>query len=59
MEFKTIKVEDLLLVNNNETNILGFSTVRNLQALCTLNTIYFVDGTFKSCPIYFLCANIL
>jgi len=32
MEFKTIKSEDFLLVNNNETNLLGFSTVRNLQA---------------------------
>lgn len=52
MEFKTIKGEDFLLVNNNETNILGFSTVRNLQALCSLNTI-FVDGTFKSCPKLF------
>jgi hypothetical protein len=52
MEFKTIKGEDFLLVNNNKTNILGFSTVRNLQALCSLNTI-FVDGTFKSCPKLF------
>jgi hypothetical protein len=52
MEFKTIKGEDFLLVNHNETNILGFLTVRNLQALCSLNTI-FVDGTFKSCPKLF------
>ncbi|KAF0767639.1 MULE domain-containing protein [Aphis craccivora] len=37
-----IQSEDFLLVNNNETNLLGFSTVRNLQALCSLNTI-FVD----------------
>jgi len=49
MEFKG---EDFLLVNNNETIILGFTTVRNLQALCSLNTI-FVDGTFKSCPKLF------
>lgn len=42
MEFKTIKGEDFLLVNNNEINVLGFSTVHNLQALCSLNTI-FVD----------------
>lgn len=53
MEFKKIKGEDFLLVYNNETNILGCSTVRNLQALCSLNTIYFVDGTFKSCPKLF------
>lgn len=47
MEFKTIEVNNFLLVNNNETNILGFSTVRNLQALCGLN-MPLVDGTFKS-----------
>jgi len=52
MEFKTIKGEDFLLVNNNKTNILGFSTVRNVQALCSLNTI-FIDGTYKSCPKLF------
>ncbi|KAF0756715.1 Uncharacterized protein FWK35_00015087 [Aphis craccivora] len=52
MEFKTIKDEDFLLVNNNKTNILGFSTVRNVQALCSLNTI-FIDGTYKSCPKLF------
>jgi hypothetical protein len=52
MEFKTIKGEDFLLVYNNETNILGFLTVRNLQALYSLNTI-FVDGTFKSCSKLF------
>jgi len=52
IEFKTIKGADFLLVNNDETNILGFSTVGNLQALCGLNTI-FVDGTFKSFPTLF------
>jgi hypothetical protein len=52
MEFKTIKGEDSLLVNNNEKNLLGFSAVRNSQALYSLNTI-FVDGTFKNCPKLF------
>lgn len=49
MESKTIKGDDFLLVNNNEIDILGFLTVRNLQALYILNMI-FVDGTFKNCP---------
>lgn len=49
MEFKTIKGEDFLLVNSNETNILGFSAICNLQPFCSLNLL-FVDGTFKSCP---------
>lgn len=47
MEFKTNKNESILLDNSHETNIIGFSTLSNLQVLCDLDTI-FVDGTFKS-----------
>lgn len=49
MEFKTNKNENFLLVNSKETNIVGFSTLSNLNVLCNSDTI-FVDGTFKSCP---------
>lgn len=52
IEIKTNKDEYFLLVNNNETNILGFSTLSNLKIVCSLDSI-FVDGTFKSCPKFY------
>ncbi|KAF0702548.1 FLYWCH-type domain-containing protein [Aphis craccivora] len=41
------------MVNDHDNNIIGFSTHSNLTVLCDSNTIY-IDGTFKSCPKYFL-----
>ena len=50
---KTNTDEPFLMVNDHDNNIIGFSTTSNLMVLCDTNTIY-VDGTFKSCPKYFL-----
>lgn len=52
MDIKTNANEDFVIVNDLQSKILGFSTKKNLEALCRSDTVY-VDGTFKSCPKYF------
>ena len=49
---QTNRDENFLLVNDNENNIIIFSTITNLNFLSEVDTI-FVDGTFKSCPKLF------
>uniref|UniRef100_A0A8D8WDT8 MULE transposase domain-containing protein n=1 Tax=Cacopsylla melanoneura TaxID=428564 RepID=A0A8D8WDT8_9HEMI len=49
---KQIRVIFFLLVNDEETKIIMFSTVSNLQLLCDSQRV-FMDGTFKSCPKFY------
>ncbi len=48
----TNRGENILLVNDAETNIVCFATKSNLEYLSKQNKI-FVDGTFKCCTKYF------
>jgi len=52
-EIKTNKLENFLLVNDKPNGIVGFSTISNLEVLCKVQHIY-IDGTFKSCPKFFM-----
>jgi len=48
----TYKGENILLINDSILNIICFSTITNLEFLCTCEKI-FVDGTFEFCSKYF------
>lgn len=50
---KTNCDEDFMFINDVQNSIVGFSTEKNLKVLCDVHAIY-MDGTFSSCPKYFL-----
>jgi hypothetical protein len=50
---ETNKSENVVLVNDKDSEILAFSPQTNLQTLCNIVTELFIDGTFKSCPKHF------
>uniref|UniRef100_A0A8D8RSN6 FLYWCH-type domain-containing protein n=1 Tax=Cacopsylla melanoneura TaxID=428564 RepID=A0A8D8RSN6_9HEMI len=52
MDIQTNTGEFFLFVNDEETKIIMFSTVSNLQLLCDSQRV-FMDGTFKSCPKFY------
>lgn len=52
MEVKTKLEENFVLVNDEVTNIVMFSTAKNLTFLQSCDTVL-MDGTFKSCPLLF------
>ena len=48
------KKENMLLVNDRDSEIITISTYTNLQYLCNETKDIFMDGTFKCCPKHFL-----
>ena len=48
------KKENMLLVNDRDSEIIIISTYTNLQYLCNESKDIFMDGTFKCCPNHFL-----
>ena len=53
VSLETNKSENVVLVNDKDSEILAFSPQTNLQTLCNIVTELFIDGTFKSCPKHF------
>jgi hypothetical protein len=52
-DVKTNRDENFLIINDTETNIIGFSCNSNLEELRQMK-IVFIDGTFKCYPKFFL-----
>ena len=53
VSLETNKSENVVLVNDKDSEILAFSSQTNLQTLCNIVTELFIDGTFKFCPKHF------
>ena len=57
---RTIQGEDMLLADdgkNDPERIIIFATKKNSEILCNSDCIY-LDGTFKSCQIYFISSSL-
>ncbi|CAI6348167.1 unnamed protein product [Macrosiphum euphorbiae] len=52
MNITTNKNENLLLINDKETNIIIFTCLTNLKYLCSMEKV-FMDGTFQFCTNFF------
>lgn len=50
---QTIREEDFLFINDQDTRIVVFSCSTNIRYLCSNETI-FLDGTFRYCAQHFL-----
>ena len=48
------KKENMLLVNDRDSEIITISTYTNLQYLCNEAKDIFMNGTFKCCPNHFM-----
>ena len=49
----TSKLENFVIVNDQDSGIVIFSTASNAACLCNNVEDLFIDGTFKCCPHYF------
>ena len=49
----TSKEENFVIVNDQDSGIVIFSTASNVACLCNDVEDLFIDGTFKCCPRYF------
>lgn len=53
VNISTIRQEDFLFVNDQQSKIVVFSCLTNIRYLCSSEKIYF-DGTFRYCAQHFL-----
>lgn len=53
----TSKQENFVIVNDQDSGIVIFSTASNIACLCNDVEDLLIDGTFKCCPRYFYHGN--